>query len=150
MTIWGPLSLLLGQGDVLWAAFVFWAKMAFPGPSRCCGVKMTILGTMSLLLHQGGIFRAVSLFSREVSILRGPFSLHFQPRRHCSGIFFLVGSPCHCSRLSRWFFVRSCCFGLLRGFLFQQAARGWFCLRAKCGFGGTFQCLGARLKIDGH
>ena len=30
---------------------------------------------------------------------------------------------------------------------FQRAVRDWFSLRAKCGFGGTFQFLGARLKM---
>ena len=122
--------------------------MAFPGPSRYCGVKMTILGALSLSLGQGGIFRAVSLFSREVYIFRAvlvAFSVqatlfgHFLPCWLAMPFFALVSL----------FFVKRIVFGLPRRF-FQQAARGWFSLRAKCGFGGTFQFLGARLKIDGH
>ena len=122
--------------------------MAFSGPSRCCGVKMTIVGPLSLLLGQGGIFPAVSLFSREVYIFRAVL-VAFSLQATLFGHFLPCWLTIPFSALVSLLFVKSFWFGQLRPF-FQQAARGWFSLRAKCGFGGTFQFLGARLKIDGH
>ena len=93
----------------------------------------------------------------------GRFRFFFRVRRHCFGLSSLLFRPRRhlfghvlpCWVMMPFFAPFRCFFDKMAfvsacfAFFCQQAVRGWFSLRAKCGFGGRFQFLGAQLKTDG-